>query len=167
RIARIHALALGAPLGRELPKPREGHFATTFERVGDRVEESVNGLCRVPTGEARLRGDLVYELLFRQVPLLLSTVQTTGKDPNSPTGLAQPCGFAGIFGVAMRSEARKRGLRRTAWRARASAPPSSRSTTHTAVRTVKPAARNASTASRRAPPDVTTSSTRHTHSPSS
>ena len=54
------------------------------------------------------------------------------------------------------------GRSRTAARASASAPPSSRSTTQTAVETRSPASRSASTASSAAPPEVTTSSTRQT-----
>src|SRR6058998_3883656 len=166
-IAGIHALALCAPLRRELSEAREGHFAAALQRVGDRFEEGVNGLGRVPAREVGPLGDLVNELLFRQVPLLLSTVGTTGKDPNSRAGLAQPCGFAALFLAFWTSNARKIGRSSTISRARASAPPSSRSTTQIAVSTVRPASRSAETASRSAPPEVTTSSTRHTRSPSS
>src|SRR6266568_9068377 len=97
RIAWIHALALCAPLGHEFSEAREGHFSAALQRVGDRVEEGVNGLRRIATREIRAPRDLVNELLFRQVQLLLSTVRTSGKDPNSSAGLAQPCGFAGLL----------------------------------------------------------------------
>src|SRR6266540_231878 len=167
RVARVHALALLAVLRRELSEAGERHLSAAPQCLGDRIEESVNGPGGVAAREAGLRCDLVYELLFRQVPLLLSTVRTTGRDPNSPVGLAQPCGFAGVFGLFRMSATRKIGRRRTPRRARASPPPSSRSTTQTAVRTVNPALRSVSTASRTAPPEVTTSSTTHTHSPSS
>src|SRR6266516_1178992 len=150
RIAGIHALALCAPLGHEFSEAREGHFPAALQRVGDCVEEGVYGLRRIATREVRAPRDLVNELLFRQVPLLLSTNRTTGKDPNSSVGLAQPCGFAGLLSRTGRSSApflrkkrhqtastislaRKIGRRRTAWRASASAPPSSRSTTRSAV----------------------------------
>ena len=63
------------------------------------------------------------------------------------------------------SAARKSGTRRTALRASASAPPSSRSTTQMAVRHSSPASRSASTRLPRRPPLVTTSSTRQTSSP--
>src|SRR6185295_3500268 len=161
------ALPLGAPLRRELAESGEGHLAATLERVRDRIEKGVNRLGRVPAREPGFRRDLVNELLFRQDLLLLSTVRITGKDPNSRVGPAQPCGFAAVFGLTTMSDARKIGRRRTARLARASAPPSSRSTTQIAVRTVRPASRSASTASSNAPPEVTTSSIRHTHSPSS
>ncbi len=63
------------------------------------------------------------------------------------------------------SAARNSGHKRTARRARASAPPSSRSTTQTAFEHSRPASRRAATASAAAPPLVTTSSRRHTRSP--
>ena len=66
---------------------------------------------------------------------------------------------------ARSSPARNSECRRTPILARASEPPSSRSTTQTAWRTTSPASRRADTASASAPPDVTTSSTRHTSSP--
>src|SRR6266545_4079226 len=141
--------------------------AAALQRLGNRVEEGVDRLRCVASREPRFRRNLVNELLFRQVPLLLSTVATTGKDPNRRVGLAQPCGFAGVFAASRISLARKIGRSRTARRSSASAPPSSRSTTHTAVWTMSPASRRASTASRRAPPEVTTSSITHTQSPSS
>src|SRR5262245_354495 len=166
RISRVDALPLLALLGRELPESRERDLAAALEGVGDRVQECIDGLGRVSARKACLRGDLVYELLFRQVPLLLSTGSDTGKNPNSGIGLAQPCGFAGVFSAARTSVARKIGRRRTPLRARASAPPSSLSTTQIAVRTVRFASRSPSTASRSAPPDVTTSSTTQTQSPS-
>src|SRR5206468_8320291 len=75
----------------------EGHFSTALQRVCDRFEEGIYGLRRIATREVGAPRDLVNELLFRQVPLLLSTVRPTGKDPNSRAGLAQPCGFAGLF----------------------------------------------------------------------
>src|SRR6266566_3499493 len=106
RIAGIHALALCAPLGHEFSEAREGHFPAAMQRVGDRVEEGVYGLRRIATGEIGAPRDLVNELLFRQVPLLLSTNRTTGKDPNSSAGLAQPCGFAGLLSRGGRSLAR-------------------------------------------------------------
>src|SRR6266511_4011980 len=167
RVAWIHALALGAPLGRELPETGKRHVLAALQRLGNRVEEGVDRLRCVASREPRFRRNLVNELLFRQVPLLLSTVATTGKDPNRRVGLAQPCGFAGVFAASRISLARKIGRSRTARRSSASAPPSSRSTTHTAVWTMSPASRRASTASRRAPPEVTTSSITHTQSPSS
>src|SRR5439155_26370410 len=76
---------------------REGHFAAALPRVGDRVKEGVYGLRRIATGEIGAPCDLVNELLFRQVPLLLSTNRTTGKDPNSSAGPDQPCGFARLL----------------------------------------------------------------------
>ena len=48
---------------------------------------------------------------------------------------AQPSGFAGISATSRSSEARKRGRRRTPWRASSSTPPSSRSTTQIAFET--------------------------------
>ena len=65
----------------------------------------------------------------------------------------------------MTSWARKSGTKRTDWRASASMPPSSRSTTQTAVVHSRPSDRSASTALAAAPPLVTTSSTRQTSSP--
>src|SRR5262249_6857127 len=79
RVARVYTLPLGAPLRRELPEPRERDFSATPEGVGDGVEEGVNGPRRISAGEARFVGDLVNELLFGQVPLLLSTVRTRAK----------------------------------------------------------------------------------------
>src|SRR6266511_3042811 len=76
RIAGIHALPLGAPLGCELPEAGERHFSAALQCVGDRVEEGVNGPRRISARKAGLGGDLVYKLLFRQVPLLLSTGRT-------------------------------------------------------------------------------------------
>src|SRR5262249_16226944 len=168
RVPRIHALPLGAPLRREFAETPQRHFTPAAPQcVGGRGGEGVDGPRRVTAGEARLVGDLVDELLFGQVPLLLSTVQTTGKNPNSRVGSAQPCGFAGVLAASRRSLAPKIGRSRTPFSASAAAPPSSRSTTQTALRTTRPASRSASTASRSAPPEVTTSSTRHTISPSS
>src|SRR4029453_1334633 len=155
------------PVRREFAEAREGNLAAALQRVGDRVEERVNGLRRIATREVRAPRDLVNELLFRQVPLLLSTVRTTAQDPNSSVGLAQPCGFAGVFGLSRRSAARKIGRSSTPSAASASGPPSSRSTMQTAARTVSPASRSARTASSNAPPEVTTSSTTQTVSPSS
>src|SRR5215203_3272820 len=74
-------------------------------------------------------------------------------DPNSQALSAQPCGFAAVFCAGSKSPARNSGTRRTPRRARASAPPSSRSSTQTAIRHSRPASR--------------TSSTRHTRSPGS
>src|SRR5262249_26271169 len=71
RITRIHALALGAMLRRELPKPREGHFLLATQRVRYRVEKRVDRFRGVARRQTRFRGDLIHELLFRQVPLLL------------------------------------------------------------------------------------------------
>src|SRR5207302_4588420 len=81
RIPRVHALALFPVLCRELPEAGERHFAAAPQCVCDRVEERVYGPRRIPTREARFRRDLVYELLFRQVLLLLSTDRTTGQRP--------------------------------------------------------------------------------------
>src|SRR5947207_14122313 len=72
RIARIHALSLGAPLRRELPEAGERHLSAAPQCVGDRVEEGVDRPRRVTAREARIVGDLVVELLFGHVPLLLS-----------------------------------------------------------------------------------------------
>src|SRR5947199_3509254 len=105
RIARIHALTLCAPLGHEFSEAREGDFSAALQRVGDRVEEGVYGLRRIATREICAPRDLVNELLFRQVPLLLSAVRTTGKDPNSSAGPAQPCGFAGLWSQIARPSA--------------------------------------------------------------
>ena len=104
---------------------------------------------------------LRHELLLGHVPLLLSFACPGRIDPNR-AAIRSTSGFA-----ARSSPARKSGRSRTACRASASAPPSSRSTTQTAVCTTRPDARSASTESSSAPPEVTTSSTRQTHSPSS
>src|SRR5207244_7326924 len=67
RIAGIHALALCAPLRRELSEACEGHFSPALQRVGDRVEEGVNSLCCIPAREVGPLRNLINELLFRQV----------------------------------------------------------------------------------------------------
>src|SRR5205807_206799 len=88
-------------------------------------------------------------------------------EANRQVGPAQPCGFAALFGVSRSSVTRKIGRSSTDSPARASEPPSSRSTTQTAVSMTRPASRRADTDSSSAPPEVTTSSIRQTLSPSS
>src|SRR5579862_5523391 len=167
RVARIHAGASGALLARELPETGERDVPPALERVGDRFEEGVDRLARVTSRQLTPPRDLVDELLLGHVlPPVLD--RFTGLDDPTKTPVpAQPCGFAGLFASASSSPAVNRGRNRTARRASASVPPSSRSTTHTAVCTTSPADRSASTDSSSAPPDVTTSSTRHTQSPAS
>src|SRR2546425_9065744 len=57
----------------ELPEPGERHFLLAPQSVGDRVEKGVDGPRGVARRQPRFRGDLVHELLFRQVPLLPSS----------------------------------------------------------------------------------------------
>src|SRR5215472_16927486 len=155
-------------LRRELAEPREAHGVATLQRVGNRVEHRVHRLPGVLLAQTALRRNPIDELLLSHELLLPLDFTTTARDPNSRTVSAQLCGFRPTVNHAGRmSRARNRGQRRTPARARASTPPSSRSTTQTAERHSSPAARSAWTASRSAPPVVTTSSTRQTRSPES
>src|SRR5213080_1065873 len=163
--ARVHALAGGPGGGRELAEAREVDRVAALQGLGHGLHEGVDGLAGVAGREAALRRDLVDEVqlsqslppgsgcrLVRPWPKRLTTASDT----------AQPCGFAAL---SRSSEPVKRERSRTAARASASTPPSSRSTTQTALETRIPASRRASTASIAAPPDVTTSSIRQMHSP--
>src|SRR5579862_3078835 len=151
RIARVDAGA-GLPLLRlELPEAGERDVAAASQGVGDRLEERVDRFPGVAGRELASPGHLRDKLLLVHCRLL---------SLDHPT-------LTGYFACARSSPARKSGRSRTAWRASASAPPSSRSTTQTAVFTTSPASRSAVTDSSSAPPEVTTSSTRQTHSPAS
>ena len=168
RIPRVHAHPRGAVLRRELPEAGEGDLFAASKRLGDRVEKRVDGFCGVPSVQAALRAQPVPRTpAWSRGSPPLDVLQTSCEDPNSDPVSAQPCGFAAVFRRPSSSPARKSGLSRTPWRASSSTPPSSRSTTQTAVRHSRPASRSASTAATAAPPEVTTSSTRHTRSPGS
>ena len=79
--------------------------------IGDGVHEILLGHCSPP--------DVGYESM-------------EPREPNTPSDLAQPCRFAAVFRISRSSSARNSARRRTPSRARASEPPSSRSTTQTA-----------------------------------
>src|SRR4029078_3258267 len=181
RIARVDALALLAVLGGGLPEAREVDLAAALQCVGDRVEHRVHCLGRVAPRQIGLLGHLVDELLLRHSRSSLPGCQVgiTAQDPSRVQLSAQPCGFAALLDSSSSSVGRYRARMRTPTRARASAPPSARtstetpaphsarSTTQTAVPTSRPASRSASTASIAAPAEVTTSWKRQTGSPRS
>src|SRR5205823_1585711 len=154
--ARVDALPGRPVAGAELAEPCERHVPAAAQGLGDGVDERVHGLSRVPLVQLGLVGDLVHELLLRHFGS--SCRLKTRGDTNKHTGRAQPCGFAAPYPAASICEAVNSGRRRTACRASSSTPPSSRSTTHTAVRQTRPTSRSASTDETRAPPEVTTSS---------
>src|SRR6185295_19172354 len=139
-----------------------------LQRVRDRVQHGVDRSASLTLGHAGRIGYGVHEILLSHFLLLTSdSVFTDPGEPNSPPDLAQPCCFPGLLRSSSNSLARKSERSRTPRRASASEPPSSRSTTQTAFRTTRPSSRTADTASASAPPDVTTSSRRHTSSPGS
>src|SRR4051812_5208670 len=164
---RVHALPGGPVSGRKLAEAREVDRVAALEGLGHGLHEGVDGLAGVASREAALRRDLVDEVLLRQSLPPGSgcrLVRPWPKRLTTASDTAQPCGFAAL---SPSSEPVKRERSRTAARARACTPPSSRSTTQTALETRIPASRRASTASIAAPPEVTTSSTRQTQSPCS
>src|SRR5512133_2374629 len=166
-VPRVDALAGSAPLSGELADPRERHLASRAQHIGDRVQEGVYRLARVALRDTCLVRDPVDELLLCHEHPPSERCRLAQTDPNSQAVSAQPCGFAAVFSAESNSPARNSGTRRAPRRARASAPPSSRSSTQTAIRHSRPASRTASSASTTAPPEVTTSSTRQTRSPGS
>src|SRR4029077_10945704 len=142
RVARIHARAGCPVLRRELAESGERDLAAALERVGELLRDRVDGLACVAGGQLTPVGDFRHKFLLRHVPLLLSLICSTGRiDPTRAISTAQPCGFAGLFVLPRSSPARNSGRSLTACRASASAPPSSRSTTQTAVWTTRPAPR--------------------------
>src|SRR5581483_5805113 len=163
--ARVDALARRPRSGGELAEAREVDRVAGLQRLGDGLHEGVDGLAGVAGREAALRRDLVDEVLLRQSlpPGWDAGGSDVPKKANNGVGYRSTKPFSPAQGRI--SEPRKRACRRTAARARASAPPSSRSTTQTAFDTRSPSPRRASTASSAAPPEVTTSSTRQTQSP--
>ena len=74
RIARIHAGARSPLLARELAETGEGHITAALQRIGDRLQESVDCLARVARCQLAPPRDLVHKLLFGHVPLLLSLI---------------------------------------------------------------------------------------------
>src|SRR5438093_4377918 len=159
--ARVDALPLLALLRRKLPKAREGHLLAAAQSLRDRIKKCVDSLCRVTLRQPALRRDPVDEVSFRHC-LSFRLCRGTARQPNRKSQDHATMRVCGPFQALMTACARKSGSSRTASRASASAPPSSRSTTQTAARQVKPASRRARTASTAAPPLVTTSSTRQT-----
>src|SRR5512145_530053 len=164
----IHSHTRRARRGRELAETREGDGIAALQRGRDRVEHRVDRDARITLGHAGTIGHSVHEILLGHwSPPDVGYESMEPREPNTPSDLAQPCRFAAVFRISWSSSARKSVRRRTPSRARASEPPSSRSTTQTAFRTTSPSSRRADTASASAPPEVTTSSRRHTSSPGS
>src|SRR5207248_6163788 len=120
RVGGIATRARGSLLRLELAEAGERDVPAALQRVGDGVQERIDGLACVARRELAPPGHLRDELLLGHVPLLLSL---DCGDPNRAAFTAQPCGFAGLFAVPSNSAARKIGRSRTACRASASAPP--------------------------------------------
>ena len=92
RVARVHALAGRALLGRELAEPGEGDGVARLEGVSHRRNERVDCGARVALAEAALRGHLVDELLLGHVLSSCRLPVVSAHEPNSESRTAQPCG---------------------------------------------------------------------------
>src|SRR5262249_15393323 len=143
--ARVHTHARRTALCRELAEAGEVHLASARELSLDCVEECLDGLARVALGQPCLCRHPIDELLLGHAPTLLGIRDASQR--NRRIGLAQPCAFCWPFAAAATSLAVYNGHMRTAWRARASIPPSSRSTTQTPLRPTRPASPRPSTQS--------------------
>src|SRR5689334_4128435 len=110
RIARVDPRARRAVLRLELPEAGERDVAPRLERVGDRVEERVDGLARVACGQLAPPSHLRHELLFGHSPLLLSLALHGTEDPNTAISCARATRSRGRSVATAPRDARARRL---------------------------------------------------------